>query len=285
MRAVATRPEERDGTVERLAGEYGDSAGDYARYWAPVLRPFSVGLLEELPLGSADRVVDVGTGTGDLLPRLRERAPGAEVIGVDRSRGMAAEGVAGGRGPVATMDARSLALAAGVADVVTLAFVLFHVPRPAEALAELRRVLAPGGTLGLVTWSRESPPLPGEEAWHEELDRAGAGPDPRPGAVRRYEETGEPARLVRLLGEAGFPFARCSTHTFVRRWEPEALFEVLARFGATGRRLATLPRAERSPCLSRMRRRTRDLSEEELVWRPRVVYGVGRIPDGRGGRP
>lgn len=277
---MATRAPERPEPVEGLAEEYSDSAPAYARHWAPVLRPYAVRLLDELPLESADRVLDVGAGTGELLPRLRERTSGAQVIGADRSVGMVREARRRGRGPLVGADARSLPFPAGTVDVVTLPFVLFHVPRPAEALREVRRVLRQGGALGLTTWSRESLPLPGEELWLDELDRIGAGSDPRAESVRRYDATGEPSRLVQLLGEAGFPVARCWTRSSARRWQPGPLVDVLRRFGPTGRRLATLPGRTRAPCISRLRRRTRRLSDEELVWRPEVVYGVARVAEG-----
>lgn len=280
MSALSTRAPGRSEPVERLTEEYSDSAAAYARHWAPVLRPYAVRLLDELPLEHADRVLDVGTGTGELLPRLRERASGAQAIGVDRSVGMVREARRRGRAPVVGSDARSLPFPAGTIDVVTLPFVLFHVPRSVEALREVRRVLRPGGALGLTTWSRESHSLPGEELWLDELDRIGAGPDPRPESVRRYEATGDPSRLVRLLGEAGFPVARCWTRRFVRRWQPGPLADVLRRFGPTGRRLAALPRRQRAPCLSRLQQRTRRLSGEDLVWRPEVVYGVARVAEG-----
>lgn len=280
MSAVTTRARDRSEPVERLAKEYSDSAAAYDRHWAPVLRPFAVRLLDELPLEHADRVLDLGTGTGALLPRLRERASGAQAIGVDRSVGMVREAQGRGRGPLVGSDARSLPFSAGTIDVVTLPFVLFHLPRPVEALREVRRVLRPGGALGLTTWSRESPSLPGEELWLEELDRIGAGPDPRAKSVRRYDATGESSRLVRLLGGAGFPVVRCWTRRSVRRWQPGPLADVLRRFGPTGRRLAALPTRKRVTCLARLRRRTRRLSGEELVWRPEVLYGVARVTEG-----
>lgn len=128
------------------------------------------------PSTAPKRVLDVATGTGDLLPDIRARAPRAAVIGVDRSAGMLAGAAGRGRGPLALMDARGLALPAGSIDVVVLAFLLFHLPRPVEALREARRVLRSGGAVGAVTWAGDSPPLPAERIWAEELYRAGARP-------------------------------------------------------------------------------------------------------------
>ncbi|MFW6192324.1 MAG: class I SAM-dependent methyltransferase, partial [Gemmatimonadota bacterium] len=171
--AVSDRPR----AVERLAEDYSGSAPAYARLWGPTILPLTLPLLDELPLGAARRVLDVGTGSGDLLPHLRARAPRARVVGVDGSSGMLAEAAARGRGPLVMMDARALAVPGRAIDVVSFAFVLFHLPRPAEALREARRVLRAEGAVGLVSWSDASPPLPGEKIWREELARQGAGAD------------------------------------------------------------------------------------------------------------
>lgn len=274
--AVTARP----GPVEQLSEEYSASAQAYARLWGPTIRPFALPLLDRLPLGRAERVLDVGTGTGDLVPDLRARAPRAAVIGVDRSAGMLAEAAARGRGPLAQMDARSLAVPAGSIDVAVLAFLLFHLPRPVEALREARRVLRSGGAVGTVTWAGESPPLPAERIWAEELDRAGAGPDPRPESVRRYGAVDAPEKCERLLAAAGFSRSDARIVRFEREWDAGELTVVRRSCGPTGRRLASLPAPRRRRCVAGAARRTALLSPEELVWRPTVVHAVGRVDPG-----
>src|SRR4051812_6112927 len=72
------------------ADRYDRMATGYARYWAPVLAPAVAELVESaaplLPDGS--RVLDVGTGTGQLARRLLSRLPSATVVGIDPSAGM-----------------------------------------------------------------------------------------------------------------------------------------------------------------------------------------------------
>jgi SAM-dependent methyltransferase len=111
-----------------------------------------------LAAGSGSRVVDLGAGTGKLT-RLLDAA-GLETIAVDPSRPMLDELAA--RVPRATAivgTAEAIPLPDASVEAVTAgqAFHWFDAP---AALAEIHRVLRPGGTLGLV-WNRrdEGDPL------------------------------------------------------------------------------------------------------------------------------
>ena len=75
------------------AERYDRIATGYARWWAPVLAPAVAELLDEFePVGPAGpaRIVDIGTGTGQLALGALARWPDVSIVGVDASAGMSA---------------------------------------------------------------------------------------------------------------------------------------------------------------------------------------------------
>ena len=108
-------------------------------------------LLEPLPHGDAP-ILDVGTGTADLALTLAQRWPDIPITGVDLTQEMLALGrrkVAARRvdGQIALVRGNALALPypdASFAAVVS-AFTLRNLADPLQALAEMRRVVVPGG--------------------------------------------------------------------------------------------------------------------------------------------
>ncbi|MGQ0803435.1 MAG: class I SAM-dependent methyltransferase [Actinomycetota bacterium] len=94
-----------------------------------------------------DRVLDVGCGPGEALARLAARQPTSTLVGLDRSVGMLAEARRReGGARWAAGDVGALPVADGAVDVVLAMHMLYHARDPAAAVAELRRVLRPGGT-------------------------------------------------------------------------------------------------------------------------------------------
>jgi SAM-dependent methyltransferase len=90
--------------------------------------------------GTADPLLDIGCGTGGYTRTLRDS--GHAVVACDLSAAMATS--AGG--PAALADAMALPFTDGSFGAVIALHMLYHVPAPEIALAEIRRVLRPGGT-------------------------------------------------------------------------------------------------------------------------------------------
>lgn len=107
-------------------------------------------IVRELGIGPGTTVVDVGAGTGKFTELLL--ATGARVIAVEPVEAMRTR-ITGA--DVRDGTAEALPLGDGEADAAVAAQA-FHWFRPAEALAELARVLRPGGGLALVWSSRDA---------------------------------------------------------------------------------------------------------------------------------
>jgi ubiquinone/menaquinone biosynthesis C-methylase UbiE len=98
------------------------------------------------------RFLEVGCGQGWLSERVR-RELGAEVVAVDQSEHMVE--LTRARGVDAWIaDVQALPFEDGRFDVVAAAWMLYHVPDVRLALAEIERVLEPGGRLVAVTNAR-----------------------------------------------------------------------------------------------------------------------------------
>jgi SAM-dependent methyltransferase len=104
---------------------------------------------EEIAAAAPGRVLEVGPGPGELSERMR-RELGAEVVAIDVSERMVE--LARGRGVDARVgDVQALPFPDAEFDLVVAAWMLFHVPDLDRGLAEIARVLRPGGRLVAVT--------------------------------------------------------------------------------------------------------------------------------------
>jgi phosphatidylethanolamine/phosphatidyl-N-methylethanolamine N-methyltransferase len=173
--------------------ELGAVERSYAR-WAPVYdrtfgaitqagRRRATAILSEL----GGSVLEVGVGTGLAL---RHYGPAVTVTGVDYSEDMLgkarAKVAAEGLGRVAAlhrMDARELGFPDGSFDHVAAMHVISVVPEPERVMAEIARVVRPGGTVLIVNHfkrdkgalalaERVAAPLANLLGWHSDFDRA-----------------------------------------------------------------------------------------------------------------
>ncbi|MEV5878281.1 methyltransferase domain-containing protein [Streptomyces sp. NPDC052101] len=106
---------------------------------------------ERMALRPGQRVLDLGCGTGRVLPALRAQVgDGGIVVGVDLTPAMLTAALCEGRagdGSLLLADACRLPLPAGAVDGVFSAGLINHLPDPAAALREWARVTTSGGVL------------------------------------------------------------------------------------------------------------------------------------------
>jgi demethylmenaquinone methyltransferase/2-methoxy-6-polyprenyl-1,4-benzoquinol methylase len=121
---------------------------------------------------AGDRVLDVAGGSGDLARAFARRVgPTGEVWLTDINGAMLAVGRdrlldAGIAAPILQCDAERLPLASGTFDCVSVAFGLRNMTHKEAALAEMRRVLKPGGRLLVLEFSKVWRPLEKAYDWY-----------------------------------------------------------------------------------------------------------------------
>jgi ubiquinone/menaquinone biosynthesis C-methylase UbiE len=101
------------------------------------------------------RWIDVGCGNGAFTELIVERCAPAEVQGIDPSDGQLAFARTRPAARVAQFqqgDAMALPFSADKFDAAIMALVIFFVPDPAKGVAEMVRVVGPGGTVATYAW-------------------------------------------------------------------------------------------------------------------------------------
>jgi len=162
------------------------------------------------------RVLDLAGGTGDLALHFARRVgPSGEVVLTDINGAMLKAGRdrllnAGCLAPVVQCDAEQLPFPDAHFDCVSIAFGLRNVTRKENALAEMRRVLKPGGVAAVLEFSRVWQPLSPVYDWYSfnvlpRLGRLVAGDD----ASYRYLAESirmhpDQAALKAMMEQAGF---------------------------------------------------------------------------------
>ncbi|MFB6345189.1 MAG: class I SAM-dependent methyltransferase [bacterium] len=126
-------------------------------------------LLQTLSIQPTDHVLDLGTGSGALLPQLSSAIPEGVVIGADISTeilNMTREYVQEKKLQNVTLlrnDPDQLSPHDETQDTVLIVSSLHEFSEPEPMLSEIHRVLKPGGQLGILEWRQaetpEGPPL------------------------------------------------------------------------------------------------------------------------------
>ena len=131
---------------------YDSVAGEYDRGWHPSFEPVARDLLELVALEPHESMLDVGTGTGVVTAAAAERTGRGVLVGIDPSPPMLHRAHERTTVPLAAARVPGLPFPARTFDVVVANLVVSHVEQYDAALADMVRVLRPGGRLGVTAW-------------------------------------------------------------------------------------------------------------------------------------
>lgn len=202
-------------------------------------------LLDAAGVGTGSAVLDVGTGPGTVARAAVARH--ARVTAVDAEPSMIEVASAA----VPTADVRlavlpELPFVDGTFDAVVANFVVNHVGDPAAAVAELRRVVRPGGRVAMTVWPRPAPPL--QLFWADVAAEAGLTSGPTAAGAPRLSPEAEFARtptgFAGLLSGSGLVDVVCDTIEWQHETTVDAWWTAPANgLGALGAALAGAPPA------------------------------------------
>lgn len=201
---------------------WGPRAEAYHRFFAPICTGVAPAVLDAVGAAEGTRLLDACCGPGYLAGCALQR--GCRASGVDIADAMVA--LAARLYPEAEFrvgEVENLPYEDGEFDVVACNIGIHHVTDPARALAEFRRVLAPGGRIALTVWddARSQVGLVKEAIMAADPVSPPELPPPlaRPDYATRDEVRG-------LLEPAGLRLLDLTPLEVVQRYEsPEALWD------------------------------------------------------------
>ena len=276
--------------MSTIQDRYDASSGRYRQWWEPVLSATALRVLDGGPLSPSDgpsaRILDLGTGACQLAIEAVRRWPACLVTGLDVSSGMLGIAAREADDRLSSEDRARLELVAGDAarapfadatfDLVVSSFVLQLVADRSAVLAEVVRLLRPGGRFGSVTWlaTDETVRFAPDEAFEEALDDIGYDGESEAEEARSGDFLSADEAATEF-GRAGFTDVRADPTELVHPYDRKTYADFLEQY------------AEREVFEDlgwRLRRRLREatrarlarLPDEAFTWRVPVVEAYGR---------
>ncbi|UCI08025.1 class I SAM-dependent methyltransferase [Mesorhizobium sp. B1-1-8] len=227
-------------TVHEASG-YEQLMGRWSRRLAPLFIDFA-------GLAPGEKILDVGCGTGSLTFELAKSAGLAEIQAIDFSPVFVAAAKEKNTDPrieIQQGDATALPFEDGKFDRALALLVLHFVPETGKAVAEMRRVVRPGGVIAAVVWDHYGG-MPGMRMM---IDTVAALSESGRQLRSRYcfQPMMQPGEMKRTFVEAGLAgvieaelMIRMDYQNFEDYWAPIAAGE-----GPLGKYMTTLDGAER----------------------------------------
>jgi SAM-dependent methyltransferase len=246
---------------ERMMGTWSRIAGEQFLDW---LQP-APGL----------RWLDVGCGNGAFTELLVDRCAPASVHGIDPSESQVDYARQRPAGRLATFSiggAEALPFEQGQFDAAVMALVIFFVPNAAKGVAEMARVLTPGGGACAYAWDILEGGFPLEPLMAE-MRAEGQPPGLPPSAgVEKLDS------LARLWHDAGFIDVQTTQFTVQRTFESfDELWEIALLGASIRQKMAGLPPDVSARLKERLRARQSPDAAGRITWTARANAVKGRL--------
>ncbi len=193
----------------------------YLQHIVPGFKPGAEALCRYASIKQGDRVLDIACGPGTASFAALEL--GGEVTGIDSAKGMvelAEELARSKKGGITFLegDLQKLPVPDASFDVVISSFGVIFAPAPRHAVAEIIRVLVPGGRMAILAWPRSG----AIGRYYDVLDRhipPAGGPDPH-----RWADLDQ---MRNWLGDAFGPLASTTVELPFTAKSAESAWEIL----------------------------------------------------------
>jgi ubiquinone/menaquinone biosynthesis C-methylase UbiE len=214
--------------------------------WSQKLAPLFIDFAE---LADGEKILDVGCGTGSLTFALVKAADLGEIAAIDYSPVFVEEAIRRNTDPrirIRQADACALPFGNGAFDRALALLVLHFVPEAGKAVAEMRRVVRPGGVVAAAVWDH----LGGMPGMRMMIDTVAALSEGGRQLRGRYcfQPMMQPGEMKRTFVEQGLVdvtetqlMIRMEYQSFDDYWTPIAAGE-----GPLGKYVASLDTAERA---------------------------------------
>jgi SAM-dependent methyltransferase len=253
-----------------------DDGSAYEQYMGVWSRLVGESFLDWLAPGTGRRWLDVGCGNGAFTTMIAERCAPASIDGVDPSE----EQLAFARG---RLDARVARFRSGDAmalpypdqafDVAVMPLVIFFVPDPGRGVAEMVRVVSPGGIVAAYAWDMTEGGFP-YDALHGEMRALGLSvPTPPSPEASRLEV------LTRLWRDAGLGAIETRAFGVTRTYSDfEAYWSIVREGPSVKAKLATLSAGDAAQLRSRLRACLPADEDGSITCQARANAIRGRVP-------